>query len=64
MVRNNAFGNDEFNDENSHNNVAPYDPCSSNPCKNDGTCALGIANSFSCYCIPDYIGNNKYTCLY
>ena len=55
MVRSNVFGND---DTDSPDNIEPYDPCSSNPCYNNGTCALGFAKSFYCICLPDYTGKN------
>jgi hypothetical protein len=53
MVRSNVFGND---DTDSPDNIEPYDPCSSNPCYNNGTCTLGFAKSFSCHCLPEYYG--------
>jgi hypothetical protein len=53
IVRNNVFGNDEID---SPDNIQPYDPCSSNPCYNGGTCVLGFAKSFSCYCLPEFNG--------
>lgn len=31
--------------------------CDSSPCKNGGTCADGI-NSYSCDCVPGYMGSN------
>ena len=30
-------------------------PCSSNPCRNNGTCSIS-SNNYSCQCIPPYDG--------
>ncbi len=33
------------------------DPCSSSPCKNDGTCFVGYHNDFNCLCPSGFEGN-------
>ena len=49
-VRNTNFDNDG-NYANSISN-----PCSSNPCKNGGTCNLGYNNTINCLCPYNYFG--------
>ncbi|RMZ94048.1 neurogenic locus notch -like protein, partial [Brachionus plicatilis] len=34
------------------------DPCSGNPCKNDGLCIKESHDRFSCLCLPGYFGKN------
>ena len=35
--------------------------CDPNPCQNDGTCQIGLAQDFRCSCPENYIGKiNKY----
>jgi hypothetical protein len=40
-------------------NATVINPCDANPCKNDGTCVIGIANNFVCLC-PEYVIGNKF----
>ncbi|EDV27497.1 uncharacterized protein TRIADDRAFT_53242 [Trichoplax adhaerens] len=34
-----------------------YDPCSSNPCYNNGVCYVNFNNTYTCYCNSNYTGN-------
>jgi hypothetical protein len=53
FIRNNIFV-DDLVDE--FTNLTPYDPCSSNPCFNDGTCSTGYGNSYICFCPISFTG--------
>jgi hypothetical protein len=51
-VRNNIVSNDQ--DRTSDQNI--YNPCDSNPCKNNGSCSIGFNNSLICLCPSNYNG--------
>jgi hypothetical protein len=51
-VRNNIVNHDQA--RTSSQNI--YNPCDSNPCRNNGTCLIGFNNSISCFCPENYNG--------
>jgi hypothetical protein len=57
-VRNSVSGNDASTNcstESCLTNIT--DPCSSAPCKNEGTCFVGYYNEFNCLCSAGFKGN-------
>ena len=36
--------------------MQPQNECSPNPCKNGGSCLIGLSNDYSCLCLDGYKG--------
>ena len=53
-----SIAGSDLNDKFSNETV--INPCDLNPCQNNGTCQIGLANRFSCLCPENFIGNNSY----